>query len=108
MDKATFEKLIDIELVKQSEETLKLAGFTTSKRPLTLDLLRTRLEEYAASYLLDRQESNWTYDLTRKQCARNCLRPDFKDDISGFIELLEEVIDRYRGRVKKELEKLYY
>ncbi len=108
MDKTTFEKLIDIELVKKSEEKLKAAGFTTINRSLTLDLLKNRLEEYAASYLLDRQETNWTYDLTRKQCVRNCLRPDFKDDISGFIELLEEVIDRYRGRVKKELEKLYY
>jgi hypothetical protein len=36
------------------------------------------------------------------------LLPDYKDDINGFIELLEEVIDRYRGRVKKELAKLYY
>lgn len=108
MDVATFEKLIDMELVKQSEEILKSAGFTSFKRQLTLDLLKNRLEEYAASYLLDRQESDWTYDLTRKQCARNCLLPDYKDDINGFIELLEDVIDRYRGRIKKELAKLYY
>lgn len=108
MDSATFEKLIDMELVKQSEDALKSAGFTSFKRSITLDLLKNRLEEYAASYLLDRQESDWTYDLTRKQCARNCLLPEYKDDINGFIELLEEVIDRYRGRVKKELAKLYY
>lgn len=108
MDSTTFEKLIDMELVKQSEEALKLAGFTSFKRTLTLDLLKNRLEEYAASYLLDRQESDWTYDLTRKQCVRNCLLPEYKGDINGFIGLLEEVIDRYRGRVKKELEKLYY
>lgn len=108
MDSATFEKLIDMELVMQSEDALKSAGFTTFKRSLTLDLLKNRLEEYAASYLLDRQESDWTYDLTRKQCARNCLLPAYKDDINGFIELLEGVIDRYRGRVKKELAKLYY
>lgn len=108
MDSATFERLIDMEFVKQSEETLKSAGFTSFKRPLTLDLLKNRLEEYAATYLLDRQEADWTYDLTRKQCARNCLLPDYKDDINGFIELLEDVVDRYRGRVKKELAKLYY
>ena len=108
MDNTTFEKLIDMKLVKQSEETLKSAGYSSFKRPLTLDLLKNRLEEYAASYLLDRQESDWTYDLTRKQCARNCLLPEYKDDINGFIELLEDVIDRYRGRVKKELAKLYY
>jgi len=108
MDSIIFEKLIDMELVKQSEEAFKSAGFTSFKRTLTLDLLKNRLEEYAASYLLDRQESDWTYDLTRKQCVRNCLLPEYKDDIDGFIGLLEEVIDRYRGRVKKELEKLYY
>lgn len=108
MDKTTFEKLIDIEVVKESEDLFKSSGFTTIKRPLTLELLNNRLEEYAATYLLDRQESNWTYELTRKQCARNCLLPEFKNDISGFIELLEDVIDRYRSRVKKELENLYY
>lgn len=108
MDNATFEKLIDMELVMQSEDALKSAGFTTFKCSLTLDLLKNRLEEYAASYLLDRQESDWTYDLTKKQCARNCLLPAYKDDINGFTELMEGVIDRYRGRVKKELAKLYY
>lgn len=108
MDKNIFEKLIDVEIVGQSLNTLKKAGFTTMNRSITLDLLKDRLEEYSATYLLDRQESNWTYDLTRKQCAKNCISPEFKNDISAFIELLEDVIDRYRGRVKKELEKLYY
>ena len=108
MDKNIFDKLIDIEIVEQSVITLKKAGFTMMNRPITLELLKNRLEEYAATYLLDRQESNWTYNLTRKQCTKNCIMPEFKSDISGFIDLLEDVIDRYRGRVKKEMEKLYY
>ncbi len=74
-------------MVKQSEDKLKSAGFTSFKRTLTLDLLKSRLEDYAASYLLDRQESNWTYDLTRKQCTQNCLLSSYENDIDGFIEL---------------------
>jgi hypothetical protein len=67
--------------------------------------LRGRLEEYAASYLLDRQQEDWTYELLRKQLVRNCLIQMAPQDVSGFSELIDDVIDRARGRIKKELDK---
>lgn len=83
------------------------AGFRTQRTALTLSLVESRVEEYASTYLLDRQSENWTYELTRKQCARNCLAPESKGDSEGFEALMEDVIDRARGRVKKEFNKAF-
>ena len=43
---------------------------------------------------------------TCKKCAKHCIDQAFEKDKVGFMELMEDVIDRYRGRIKKELEKL--
>lgn len=69
-------------------------------------MIKTRLEEYAATYFLDREEDDWTYARTSKKCAKHCIDQAFEKDKVGFMELMEDVIDRYRGRIKKELEKL--
>ncbi len=51
--------------------------------------------------MLDRQEDRWTYSLTRRQLVLNCLAPKAGDDVQGFSELMEVVINRARSRVKK-------
>lgn len=107
MDDELFDKLIDNNLIESCISTMVDAGFNKPHLPLNQIAIKSRLEEYAASYLLDRQEENWTYTLTRKQCTRNCIKDTFENDKNGFFELLEDVIDRYRGRIKKELNKFY-
>jgi hypothetical protein len=81
------------------------AGFYTQRKMLTLGLVESRIEEYAATYLIDRQSEHWDYALTRRQCARNCLVPSEKNNTEGFEGLMEDVIGRARGRVKKEFNK---
>jgi hypothetical protein len=58
---------------------------------------------YAAAYMLDRQEVAWTYVALRRQAVRSCLSEGFKSDADGSSNLLEDVLDRARGRVKREL-----
>jgi len=74
---------------------------------LTLKTIESRLDEYSATYLLDRQEDNWVYLLTRNQCAKNCLAEHANKDVDGFMDLMEDVIDRSRDRIKKEFEKAF-
>ena len=83
------------------------AGFRVQRTALTLSMVESRVEEYAATYLLDRQAEDWTYEFTRKQCSRNCLSSEAKSDSEGFEGLMENVIDRVRGRVKKEFNKAF-
>lgn len=83
------------------------AGFRAQRTALTLGMVESRVEEYAATYLLDRQAKDWTYEFTRKQCSRNCLASKAKEDTEGFEALMEDVIDRARGRVKKEFNKAF-
>lgn len=82
-------------------------GFGTERKSLSLKLVESRVEEYASTYLLDRQAEDWTYEFTRKQCSRNCLAPNAKGDADGFEALMEDVIDRMRGRVKKEFNRAF-
>jgi serine/threonine protein kinase len=103
-----FEKLLDYNKLEYYVKEFIDLGFVNLKRNLNLIMIKARLEEYAATYLLDRQEENWTYALTRKQCAKNCIEVKYQSDVDGFINLLEDVIDRYRGRLKKEIDKVYY
>lgn len=107
-DKATFARLlsfsgVDSRHVCDDEMTKK--GFLKTRGVLSENSLRARLEEYAASYLLDRQQEQWTYELLRKQLVRNCLAQPTPQDAAGFSELVGDVIDRARGRIKKELDK---
>jgi len=108
IDKELFDKLIDVDIANQCAESLKEVGFTTIYSTISSEMIKNRLEMYAAAYLLDRQEENWEYNLLRKQCAKNCLATDFDYDIHSFMGLIENIIDRYRGRMKSEFEKFYY
>ncbi len=108
MDNELFEKFLDLDLLETCKSLLLKSGFTSGTGILTLEMVRSRLEEYAATYLLDRQDEDWTYKMTRKQCSKNCLPPDFDKDKLEFEDLMEDVIDRYRGRIKKEMQKFYY
>jgi serine/threonine protein kinase len=81
------------------------AGFTNNRGRLTRALLLQRLDEYAAAYLLDRQAEDWKYELLRRQATKNSLFPKAQGDALGFSSLIENVIDRARGRVKKAVEK---
>ena len=79
--------------------------FQSRKRPLTMELIQSRLDEYAATYLLDRQADEWTYQHTCAQASRNCIAASASEDRAGFESLVSDVLDRARGRVKKGLEK---
>jgi serine/threonine protein kinase len=97
-------EVLHVDVLKRCRGYFLNAGFTTQLHEVNLKTVEARLDEYAAAYLLDRQAVEWTYDNTCNQCARNCLMPGAKDR-DGFVDLLREVIDRARGRVKKEFEK---
>jgi hypothetical protein len=45
--------------------------------------------------------------MTCKQLAGNCIAPTHNGDVPGFISLMEDVIDRARGGVKREFGKIY-
>ena len=81
-------------------------GFTRTRAGANSNLSAARMHEYSSAYLLDRQAENWTYDLLRQQLVRHCLSPTATDtDRQGFSDLMEDVIDRARGRVKREFGK---
>lgn len=109
-DKATFVrlyKLMDENSIRLCWDAITQKGFAAVRRKLTLELVHGRLDEYAATYLLDRQQPEWQYEITRKQVARNCLATSFAKDESAFSTLMEDVIDRARGRIKKEFNKAF-
>lgn len=108
-DKETFRRLLGLMSPNETEIFRNLIvekGFRKFRRQLTPGLVQSRLDEYAATYLLDRQAGEWTYEMTRAQVARNCLAPEAATDIPEFSSLMEDVIDRARSRVKKELGKI--
>ncbi len=74
-------------------------------RVLDADIARGQREHVAL--LLDRQAKEWTYEMTTHQLARNCLSSPTTKDLEGFAELMRDVIDRARGRVKKEFDKTF-
>ena len=45
--------------------------------------------------------------MTCQQVARNCIAASHAGDVAAFLALMEDVIDRARGRVKKELNKVF-
>lgn len=100
-------RALDYKGLESCRDLMLKAGFRAQRKGLTLSLVESRVEEYASTYLLDRQSEDWTYTLTRKQCARNCLGPIAKPDSTEFEALMEDVIDRARGRVKKEFNKAF-
>lgn len=98
---------LDHDSLERCRSSMFSAGFKVQRTALTLRMIESRVEEYASTYLLDRQSEDWTYELTRKQCARNCLSLAAKEDAEGFEALMEDVIDRARSRVKKEFNKAF-
>jgi len=100
-------RLLDHDILDRCYSNVLKSGFTNYKRNITLNTIESRIDEYSATYLLDRQAKEWTYKLTRQQCARNCLSNNTSEDFEGFMNLMEDVIDRARGRVKKEFEKTF-
>jgi serine/threonine protein kinase len=92
--------------VEQCAALMIRKGFTCTHGGANGNLCVARMHEYASAYLLDRQAENWTYDLLRQQLVRHCLSSTASDtDRQGFSELMEEVINRARGRVKREFGK---
>jgi serine/threonine protein kinase len=80
-------------------------GFKARRGSLTRSLVQARIDEYSAAYLLDRQEAKWNYRRLCEQVVRNCLEPALSHEREGFISVLQDVIDRARGRVKKAVRK---
>ena len=104
-DKATFTqlyKLMGQNTLRLCWEAITREGFKVARRNLTLELINARLDEYAAAYLLDRQQSEWRYEITCQQVARNCIAASHAGDVPAFLGLMEDVVDRARGRVKKK------
>jgi len=96
---------VSVQLADECRQDLVERGFHGTANHDIRGLLRERVNEYAAAYLLDRKEQNWDYGLVLRQAARNCLAEAYKSDESGFVELLYEVVDRARMRVKRGLQK---
>jgi serine/threonine protein kinase len=109
-DKATFNRLYKLmgnDPVQECRDLLIQKGFHSPLGELQVALVRSRLDEYAATYLLDRQESEWRYGLTCTLVAQHCIADSHVDDVPEFMALMEDVIDRARGRVKKEYRKAF-
>ena len=105
IDNEIFNAFIDDNIIYEYLNYFEEKGFCYRSRILTKEIVRSRMDEYAATYLLDRQEENWEYKLTLNQCAKNCITTDFERETAGFIDLMGAVVNRYRGRIKRELEK---
>jgi hypothetical protein len=108
--KDTAERLLNttsLKGVRYCSDVFAERGFRTVERPITPSFVLGRMDEYAATYLLDRRQKEWHYELTLKQLAENCIAPTHDQDIPGFTGLMEDVVDRARGRVKKEFGKIY-
>jgi hypothetical protein len=101
-----YERFINQGLIDEYMKLMTDAGFYESRMPISKESLKIRLDEYASACFLDRQEQDWLFLLTRKHCAMNCIKDRNAGSRESFMELMEDVIDRYWGRVKKELEKL--
>ncbi len=82
-------------------------GFRAVDRLLSPSFVLSRMDEYAATYLLDRKQEEWRYELTCKQLAENCIAGTHRIDMPGFMGLMEAIIDGARGRVKREFAKIY-
>ncbi|MCE3269713.1 MAG: serine/threonine protein kinase [Ramlibacter sp.] len=92
--------------VEQCAQPLQEKGFSRSRAGSNKNLCVARMHDYAAAYLLDRQSENWTYALLREQIARHCLSATATAvDKDGFKELMADVVNRARGRVKREFGK---
>lgn len=107
----TFDRIAaEIDLTKLSDdhkETLVERGFCSLRSEGKRVSLEARVNEYVAAYRLDRRETNWTYSLLLEHVVQNCLASTAQEDINGFSELMEGVIDRARGRVKKVVRKAF-
>ena len=109
-DKATSLRLLRLippRVAAECKSALVEKGFRGQRRDLGARLMMSRFDEYAAAYLLDRQEKEWRYQNTLSRISRNCIAPSHKGDIPGFCDLMEDVIDRARGRVKRGFNKMF-
>lgn len=100
------ERLVEQKLIDNYMKLMTDAGFNEIRLSISKDALKLRLDEYAATCLLDRQKKDWLFLHTREHCAKNCIKNTHSEIRESFMELMEGVVDNYRGRVKKELEKL--
>ncbi|WP_074119003.1 serine/threonine-protein kinase [Bradyrhizobium sp. AS23.2] len=108
--KETAERLLNTSSLQAAEYCAGVfadRGFQRSNRPISSSFVLGRMDEYAATYLLDRRKEEWRYELTLQHLAENCISASHQTDVPGFIDLMEQVTDRARGRVKKEFRKLY-
>lgn len=88
-------------LALRYQQDMIARGFRSQKGGIDLATLVARADAYAAAYMVDRKEEKWTYARTRMQLVKHCLAPTAPNDAESFSNLMEDVIDRARGRVKK-------
>lgn len=71
-------------------------------------LFNERYRQYSASYLIDREQEDWAFKMTSHRFVKNVIAgfstastiPD------GLIQYGADLIDRQRGRVKRDLQKI--
>ncbi len=81
-------------------------GFSNCRRDFTLEIIATRTHMYQESYSHDREAEDWIYKYTLELCINNCLTTEALNEATDFSELLGDVIDGARGRVKKKFRHL--
>jgi serine/threonine protein kinase len=90
---------------QELEKNLQERGFPSRRSCVDFLTLCERSDAYAAAYRADRRQQTWTYGLLRQEAAKHCLAAHAMTDAASFGELMENVIDRARGRVKKVVQK---
>jgi hypothetical protein len=81
------------------------AGFLGRASELSLTKLESRLDKYSNAYVSDRISDVWDYHNLRVEFVTNCFSSDHLKELSDSQQLVEDVIDRARSRVKKEFRK---
>jgi len=104
INQVLFEKLVDQDLINNYLKLMVEKGFTGKKRTLNPEILKSRLEEYAAAYLLDRVQEEGTLSLLVNQSGRNCLSNE--KDKEDFKGLMIEVLGRYISIMKATIRRI--
>lgn len=71
-------------------------------------LFNERYRQYSASYLIDREQEDWAFKMTSRRFVKNVIAGFSTSSTipDGLIQYGADLIDRQRGRVKRDLQKI--
>lgn len=71
-------------------------------------LFNERYLQYSASYLIDREKEDWDFRMTSRRFVKNTIAGFSTSSTvpDGLIQYGADLIDRQRGRIKRDLQKL--